>query len=132
MNNKKNVNVLKECIDFIQSYKKEIIEGDFDIVLNASLLKGISSYWHPLCQALEEYSNWKFSREEKNTRIQDIWNNLAREITSDYLSIQEIEVVQKDFDEIYPHGFFTNPTQRQEEFQRFLESLETKEDNTEK
>ena len=28
MNNKKELNVLKECINFIQSYKREIIEGD--------------------------------------------------------------------------------------------------------
>lgn len=28
MNNKKDFNVLKECIDFIQEYKRELIEGD--------------------------------------------------------------------------------------------------------
>ncbi len=101
-----------------------ILAVDLDKVINVSLLAGFKRYWDPICKVVSEFPEWDLPKQDKNLKVQKIWNYLAQQLETDFKNLKEIEVIEDDFDEIYPDEEFKNPLEKHKEFLKFLNSLD--------
>ena len=100
-----------------------ILAVDLDKVVNVSLLAGFSRYWNPICRVVSEFPEWDMSKQDKDLRVQKVWNYLAQQLEKDFKNIREVEALEEDFDEIFPDEEFKSPLERHKEFLKFLDSL---------
>ncbi len=101
-----------------------ILAVDLDKVINVSLIAGFKRYWDPICKVVSEFPEWDLPKQDKNLKVQKIWNYLAQQLEIDFKNLKEIEVIEDDFDEIYPDEEFKNPLEKHKEFLKILNSLD--------
>ena len=100
-----------------------ILAVDINKVINVSLLGGFKRYWGPICKVVSEFPEWEMAKQDKDIKVQKVWNYLAQQLETDFNNLKEIEALGEGFDEIYPEEEFKNPIEKHKEFLKFLESL---------
>lgn len=93
----------------------------FDKVLNASILFGIEKYWGKIVKIAYNFPGCALPENENYELVQDLFAAFGKKIESDYEEMKEYEVIEKEFDEIYPAGYFGDSEIRLKEFIKFLD-----------
>lgn len=118
----------KREVKFIQGNYERIKEisnysgVSFDKVLNVSLLSGIKEYWGKIVKVVNHFPGCLLPENENYEIVQDLFVTLGKKIESEYEGIKEVEAMEREFDEIYPVGYFGDLEIRHEEFIKFLDS----------
>ncbi len=112
---KRNVNLIqgnygriKEISDYCGVF--------FDKVLNVSLIFGISEYWYKIVKIVNQFPGCCVPENKNYESGQELFATLGKKIEIEYEKTIEVETLEKEFDEIYPAGYFEDLEIRHKEF----------------
>ena len=96
----------------------EILNISFERILNICLLHGILPFWIPYQQLLTELSDKETPINEEDYR-EDL-NRLSSQINLDFQALQELEILEEEFEELYPFHSFEDNNERRKNFISFI------------